>query len=212
MSHTNNTPKIQLAQFVADDQPTWLGDWNSTMLTIDNAVGTVQEDLQTASGTLSTLSQEVSNINVDLNKVKPTNNGQVGQVLSKASDGGEWVDNSATNTTFNPTGTSISGTNVQDAITEVLAKIPKVQSGRIPASEISPAINDYKEYQVVFDEAFTTSPNVSATMEVGNASAKNLFIFVRNVSTTGFTIRVINTNTSGGTAYSVNVQWMAVGK
>ena len=45
MAHTNNTPKLQLAQFVATDKPTWLGDWNSTMLTIDNAVGTAQEDI-----------------------------------------------------------------------------------------------------------------------------------------------------------------------
>ena len=76
MSHTNNTPKLQLAQFVANDKPTWLGDWNSTMLTIDNAVGTAQENLTALETNVQTLETTVSEASTEVNELSE----QVSQV------------------------------------------------------------------------------------------------------------------------------------
>lgn len=100
MSHTNQTPKLQLAQFVANDKPTWLGDWNSTMLTIDNAVGTVQENLATAEGVVEELTSEVSELNTEVNKVKPDNTGIDGNVLKKTSNGATWSTLEASNVSY----------------------------------------------------------------------------------------------------------------
>lgn len=90
MSHTNQTPNLQLAQFVANDKPTWLGDWNSTILTIDNAVGNIQEDLSTTEGLVAELSSGVSSLTTEVDKVKPDNAGLDGNVLKKTSTGATW--------------------------------------------------------------------------------------------------------------------------
>lgn len=42
MAHTNETPNLKLSQYVGTDKPTYLGDYNSDMLKIDQAVGTLQ--------------------------------------------------------------------------------------------------------------------------------------------------------------------------
>ena len=42
MAHTNETPNLLLSQYVGTDKPTYLGDYNSDMLKIDQAVGTLQ--------------------------------------------------------------------------------------------------------------------------------------------------------------------------
>ncbi len=39
-SHTNETTNYDLPQFIGTDKPTWLGDFNTAMSTIDTAVGT----------------------------------------------------------------------------------------------------------------------------------------------------------------------------
>lgn len=41
MSHTNETPNYKLPQFVDTDQPTWLGDFNGAMATIDDKMGEI---------------------------------------------------------------------------------------------------------------------------------------------------------------------------
>lgn len=40
MSYSNTTPNYDLPQYVADDKPTYLGDFNQTMLKIDTALKT----------------------------------------------------------------------------------------------------------------------------------------------------------------------------
>lgn len=42
MAHTNETPNLKLSQYVGSDKPTYLGDYNSDMLKIDQAVATLQ--------------------------------------------------------------------------------------------------------------------------------------------------------------------------
>lgn len=44
MGHTNETSNYHLPQFVGTDKPTWLGDVNGAMLTIDGAIAGVASD------------------------------------------------------------------------------------------------------------------------------------------------------------------------
>ena len=51
MSYTNSTPNLHLPQYIATDKPTYLGDWNASMQTIDTVITSTQA---TASGASST--------------------------------------------------------------------------------------------------------------------------------------------------------------
>lgn len=93
MSHTNNTPKLQLAQFVANDKPTWLGDWNSTMLTIDNAVGTAQEnitemntDIQELGNSVADAVTQVTEVSSEVSQVATNVNALASSVVTNTSN------------------------------------------------------------------------------------------------------------------------------
>lgn len=51
MSYTNSTPNLHLPQYIATDKPTYLGDWNASMQTIDTVITATQA---TANGAMST--------------------------------------------------------------------------------------------------------------------------------------------------------------
>lgn len=51
MSYTNSTPNLHLPQYIATDKPTYLGDWNASMQTIDTVITATQA---TANGANST--------------------------------------------------------------------------------------------------------------------------------------------------------------
>lgn len=46
-SHTNRTENYDLPQFIGSDKPTWLGDFNTAMSTIDSAIGTNASSIST---------------------------------------------------------------------------------------------------------------------------------------------------------------------
>jgi hypothetical protein len=47
MGHTNSTPNIGLPQFIGTDKPTWLGDVNGAMSTIDTKIGSIDAAIAT---------------------------------------------------------------------------------------------------------------------------------------------------------------------
>lgn len=51
MGATNKTPNIELPQFVGTDKPSWLGDFNGAMNTIDVFAGKTTGDIGTVTGT-----------------------------------------------------------------------------------------------------------------------------------------------------------------
>ena len=51
MSYTNSTPNLHLPQYIATDKPTYLGDWNASMQTIDSVVTSTQATAKGASST-----------------------------------------------------------------------------------------------------------------------------------------------------------------
>jgi hypothetical protein len=57
--HTNSTENYELPQFVGTDKPTWLGDINTAMSTIDTAVGTNASNI-TSLGTRVTSAEGIA--------------------------------------------------------------------------------------------------------------------------------------------------------
>ena len=57
MSYTNSTPNLHLPQYIATDKPTYLGDWNASMQTIDTVITSTQA---TANGASSTATSALS--------------------------------------------------------------------------------------------------------------------------------------------------------
>ena len=56
MSHTNSTSHYSLPQFAGTDIPTWLGDFNSAMIAIDNGINSAA----TTAGSASTTAAQAS--------------------------------------------------------------------------------------------------------------------------------------------------------
>lgn len=92
-SHTNETENYDLPQFVGTDKPTWLGDFNSAMASIDTAMGTnasnitslgsrvtsaegvasqASSDVTTLTGTVNTLSGNVTTVTTTANNAQST--------------------------------------------------------------------------------------------------------------------------------------------
>ena len=67
MSATNSTPNYDLPQYVADDKPTYLGDFNKAMLDIDTNMKTIDNKATSAEGqvstAVSTANQAIENAN-----------------------------------------------------------------------------------------------------------------------------------------------------
>lgn len=68
MAATNKTEHYELPIFISSDIPTWLGDWNTTMGDIDEALYTLSQN--TADVTkVSTLETKVSQLQAALNNM-----------------------------------------------------------------------------------------------------------------------------------------------
>lgn len=72
--HTNETENYDLPQFVGTDKPTWLGDFNTAMSTIDTAVGanataitSLGTRVTSAEGTASQASSDVATLTSTVN-------------------------------------------------------------------------------------------------------------------------------------------------
>lgn len=78
MSSTNKTPNLELSQFLANDIPSWLGDYNGDMLKIDTAVQSANATASAASGTATTASNQAQNaLNVaNSAETRSTNNAE----------------------------------------------------------------------------------------------------------------------------------------
>ena len=91
--HTNSTQNYNLPQFIGSDKPTWLGDVNTAMSTIDTAIGTnasnisslgtrvtsaegvasqASTDVATLRGTVNTLSDNVTTVTTTANNAQST--------------------------------------------------------------------------------------------------------------------------------------------
>lgn len=60
MSATNKTTNIELPLFIGTDVPSWLGDWNEAMTTIDSQIATAKSDAQGAAATAGAASESAA--------------------------------------------------------------------------------------------------------------------------------------------------------
>lgn len=70
MGYTNKTSHYELPQYVASDKPSWLGDFNSAMLSIDTAIAGAAADAATASSQAGAADTQVKNLNVQVTKIQ----------------------------------------------------------------------------------------------------------------------------------------------
>ena len=151
MSATNATTNYELPVFIATDKPAWLVDWNGAMNAIDSAIkeaktagdnaqstaNTNANNIQTLDGTVSSQGTAIGNlqtavsgntgsintINSLIGNGEPTTTdktiiGAINEINAKVGDAIE-----ADDVTFDPTGTSLVATNVEDAIKEVASGV-----------------------------------------------------------------------------------------
>lgn len=67
MSYTNSTPNLHLPQYIATDKPTYLGDWNASMQTIDTVITATQASASGAQGTASAAQVAAQNAQASAN-------------------------------------------------------------------------------------------------------------------------------------------------
>lgn len=60
MSHTEKTPNYSLPLFADDDTPTWLGDWNQGMRSVDDALNTFKGSIADSSNQVANLTTRVT--------------------------------------------------------------------------------------------------------------------------------------------------------
>lgn len=74
MSSTNKTNNYELSQYVNNDKPTYLGDYNADMLKIDTALHSNATNIQTATQTANTASQTATSANTTAENAQNTAN------------------------------------------------------------------------------------------------------------------------------------------
>ena len=81
MGYTNTTPNYSLPQYVADDRPSYLGDWNEAMGKIDTGMQQNKSDVTDVDTKVVNLTERVGNIETDVEQVQQ----DVGKANSAAS-------------------------------------------------------------------------------------------------------------------------------
>lgn len=106
--------------------------------------------------------------------------------------------------------TADSAYDIADNLSTVVDGLPDVVSGTVGQSE-SISGGGYRDYTVSFDETFSTAPVVVLTVySTSTATTFDCDIYLRSVSTTGFTARIFNRETNN--ARSPGFHWQAVGE
>lgn len=82
MSSTNKTNYYELSQYIGTDKPTYLGDYNSDMSKIDDAIHGVQETATTANQTAGSADAKVTLANQSIENLK----GRVGVIEGNVSN------------------------------------------------------------------------------------------------------------------------------
>lgn len=134
--HTNETKNYDLPQFVGTDKPTWLGDFNTAMASIDTAIGTnagditslgtrvttaegvasqASSDVSTLTGTVNTLSGDVTTVTATANNAQST----ATSALNTANTADGKADTNASNIGTLSNLTTTNKTNLVNAINEV---------------------------------------------------------------------------------------------
>lgn len=81
MSATNHTENYNLPIFVEQDIPTWLGDWNTTMKTIDTSLHDIKESSK-SDVNKAYVDEQISKINTSISALEATLNNLVEKAVT----------------------------------------------------------------------------------------------------------------------------------
>lgn len=141
MSHTNNTTHYNLPQFVGTDTPGWLTDVNSAMSSIDAAIFARQQESVSNSDAITANTAAITGLTTRMDSAEQnitdtgatvsshtasiaTLQSQVAQNTGDIAGLATRVTNLAgSDVSYDPTGTDLTATDVQAAITEVNTKV-----------------------------------------------------------------------------------------
>lgn len=100
--------------------------------------------------------------------------------------------------------------NVKKMLTKIANQLANIECGRVTnLGEVSS--NSTKDATITFSNTFSEAPKVVASIESSSTAygMGRLTCAVLSVSTTGFTVRVFNADTSARSPY---IQWIAIAK
>lgn len=100
--------------------------------------------------------------------------------------------------------------NVKKMLTKITNQLANIECGRVSnLGEVSS--NSTKDATITFTSTFSSTPTVVACLESSSTGygMGRLTCAVLSVSTTGFTVRVFNADTSARSPY---IQWIAIAK
>ena len=185
MSATNATTNYELPVFIATDEPAWLVDWNSAMNAIDSAIkeaktagdnaqstaNTNANNIQTLDGTVSSQGTAIGNLQTAVSG----NTGSINTINSLIGNGEPTTTDktiigaineinaqvgavSADDVSFDPTGTSLVATNVEDAIKEVAGGAVTPEADDVAYNNTTSGLTA-TNVQSAIDELASTGPS-----------------------------------------------------
>lgn len=156
--HTNSTQNYNLPQFIGSDKPTWLGDVNTAMSTIDTAIGTnasnisslgtrvtstegiasqASTDVASLRGTVNTLSDDVTTVTTTANNAQST----ATSALNTANSANGKADSNATKIGDLTSLTTTDKTDVISAINENVTSINGILDDLVYTEDVTLASN-----------------------------------------------------------------------
>lgn len=168
MSHTNSTTHYNLPQFVGTDTPGWLTDVNSAMSSIDAAIFARQQESVSNSDAITANTASISGLTTRMDTAEQnitdtgatvsahtasisTLQSQVAQNTGDIAGLATRVTNlSGTDVSYDPTGTDLTATDVQAAITEVNTKVASAGGTELLWTNENPTQN-FSAQDIVLD-------------------------------------------------------------
>lgn len=156
--HTNSTQNYNLPQFIGSDKPTWLGDVNTAMSTIDTAMGTnasnisslgtrvtsaegiasqASTDVAGLTSTVNTLSDNVTTVTTTANNAQST----ATSALNTANSASDKADSNTTKIGDLTSLTTTDKTDVVSAINENVTSINGILDDLVYTEEVTLASN-----------------------------------------------------------------------
>ena len=159
MSYTNQTPNYELPQYVADDKPTYLGDFNKAMLDIDTNMKSIDTKATSAVATAD---------NASANATEALSTAQKAQTFaSSATTKAENAQTIAENA-------QTTASNAQSTASTALSNSETANSNATSAKQTA------ENAQTTAENAQTTAENAQTTAENANSTANTLNTNIEN--------------------------------
>lgn len=215
---TNKTTNYELPQFVGTDKPTWLGDFNTAMSTIDSGMATNKTNIESmntrltsaeatasqASQDVTALSGSVNTLSNNLNSVTTTaNNAQqtATSALNIANTANGKADTNATNITNLTTRVTNAEANIEDFNLSTFENIPQsavtlTNGGTIGSVNLNVAKNSNGSLAKIYGNI-----SLSSVGSPGTVSFQTSLRPEENITINGGCIRTVR---SGSTVHAVD--------